>query len=665
MRKVFVGLVVVLIVGVGGYFGSVYWTQSTATREVETALDGWAKSIGSATHGRIEFDLWSRTLKVSDIVVQSKTGPHPKVTVTQVIASGIGLSGKASRVEIVGLETSEVVPGQQRLRLEQKAPSIVLTGFAARPFTPPKVASMFDMTRLWLEQFSSITAASIEVPSLTVTMTAAEGSPGVSAEYTYTNLVVRDVRDGRFAEATIDGIALRSGLGGPLTELKGEIGKSSILDGDVAPMLAILDPSRPRSDDYQRIYRQLTMGPYTVRMGKVMSVSVDSIVAEDIGLRSSKLKLDDLIFMADVGSAPNAVPSPAQITMLLDKVAGLYEAIRVGKLDARGFSVDAGGIGETFKMAAMRIDKLENGRLREFSVEGVTAKPPFGDPLDMGRVAVKELDLAKILRVLPQLGGGPRGQGPTPEQITALLSLIQGIEFKDVAIPDPKTRRLVKVDAFNASWGQFLDGVPTQARFSIKFAAPINALDPEPLIKLLASSGVGALTVAFDMGSGWTEATQTLTVEPGALEIGNVFALSLKASIKNVTRDALSLDPVKSMGGMLLAEVGPIELSWRDLGFVDLLAAETARQKGAAPETGRTLLLENLAVNKQALATSSPEAEKFFQALERFVQGKGETLTIRVTPKGRVGLLELLDASKIAPETVLFAKFNIEATTGR
>jgi hypothetical protein len=663
MRKVYVALVVAVIIGVGSYFGVVYWTQHAATREVEAALDGWAKSIGSATHGRIEFNLWSRTLKVSDIVVQAKGGPVPKVTVTQVIASGIGLSGKASRVEIVGLETSEPVPGQQGLRLEQKAPSIVLTDFSARPFTPAKVASMFDMSRLWLEQFSSITATSIEVPSLTVTLKAPEGSPATSVEYKYTNLVVKDARGGRFAEATVDGVALRSGFGGPLTEMTGEIGKSSILDGDVGPLLAVLDPSRPRSDEYQRVYRQMTLGPYTVSMGNIMTMRIDGAVAEDIGLRSSKLKLDDLAFIADVVSMPTPPQSPAQMGILMDKVASFYEGIHVGKFDAKGFSFSGGAAGEVFKLAALRVDKLENGRFRELSMDGFNVRPPMGEPLVMGRVAFKELDIAKMLRVIPQLAG-PRGQPPSPEQITALLSLMQGIELKDIQVPDPKTRRLIKVDAFDVSWGQFVDGVPTRSRVTFKFAMPLNAVDTEPFVKALTGAGIASLDMAVDLGSDWTEATQTMKLEPGLVEVGRVFSLSLEGSLKNVVRDALSLDPMKAMGALFVVEVGGMQLRVTDLGLVDLLATETARQKGAPPETGRALILESIAASKLALADGGPDVEKLFQGLERFVQGKGETLTVKITPKGRVGALDLMEAAKVSPGAA-FAKFDIEVTSGR
>src|SRR5262249_18380180 len=139
MRKVLVGLVLAVIVGVGGYFGVVYWAQYTAAREVEAALDGWRASLGSATHGRIEFDLWTRTLKVSGVVVQSRTAPHPKIALGQVIASGIDTSGKAARLEIIDLETSDVLPGQPSVTIEQKAARVTLTGYSARPIAPRRV----------------------------------------------------------------------------------------------------------------------------------------------------------------------------------------------------------------------------------------------------------------------------------------------------------------------------------------------------------------------------------------------------------------------------------------------------------------------------------------------------------------------------------------------
>jgi len=59
------------------------------------------------------------------------------------------------------------------------------------------------------------------------------------------------------------------------------------------------------------------------------------------------------------------------------------------------------------------------------------------------------------------------------------------------------------------------------------------------------------------------------------------------------------------------------------------------------------------------------ELQPVFDALARFVQGKGETLTIALKPKGgSVGLLQLIEAARRDPLTALLSNFTVEARTG-
>ena len=53
-------------------------------------------------------------------------------------------------------------------------------------------------------------------------------------------------------------------------------------------------------------------------------------------------------------------------------------------------------------------------------------------------------------------------------------------------------------------------------------------------------------------------------------------------------------------------------------------------------------------------------------AIGRFVQSKGETLTIRLVPKGRVDMMRLIDAGNRGdPAATLLDGFAIEAKVGR
>ena len=80
---------------------------------------------------------------------------------------------------------------------------------------------------------------------------------------------------------------------------------------------------------------------------------------------------------------------------------------------------------------------------------------------------------------------------------------------------------------------------------------------------------------------------------------------------------------------------------------------------------GRVVLAETLTQQSEAMSKANPELRPFFQALNEFLQASGETLTISLTPKGRVGALEVVEAVRRDPVAALLASFNVEARTGK
>ena len=108
MRKVILGLLVALLVGVGGYFGAVHWAERTAAREVDARLDLWRSGGGSATRGPVRFDLWTRTLKVADVALTLSSSSDERISIDEVVATGVEPSGRARRLDIVGLQISQV-----------------------------------------------------------------------------------------------------------------------------------------------------------------------------------------------------------------------------------------------------------------------------------------------------------------------------------------------------------------------------------------------------------------------------------------------------------------------------------------------------------------------------------------------------------------------------
>ncbi len=63
------------------------------------------------------------------------------------------------------------------------------------------------------------------------------------------------------------------------------------------------------------------------------------------------------------------------------------------------------------------------------------------------------------------------------------------------------------------------------------------------------------------------------------------------------------------------------------------------------------------------MAANNPDAIAIAGALTRFIETPGGTLTIKLTPRGKVPAMQLVGALKTDPLSAL-ARFQVEASTG-
>ena len=103
-----------------------------------------------------------------------------------------------------------------------------------------------------------------------------------------------------------------------------------------------------------------------------------------------------------------------------------------------------------FSIAAIRLANLENGKIAEFAFEGLEAKAPQG-PVKIGRFALKSLDMANLMRVSAQLSTSR--QNPAPEQLVALLLLLEGTEIANLVAPYKDSGKPVNIDTLNIVLG--------------------------------------------------------------------------------------------------------------------------------------------------------------------------------------------------------------------
>ncbi|KRR00960.1 hypothetical protein [Bradyrhizobium valentinum] len=659
MVKILMGLAAAVVIAVGGFFGFEFYTQHRIEGEVATAFEQIRATGGKASHGKVSFDLRSRTLKIADIATESASQPPVSVKIASITASGVGQPDaarfSADAIEAIDLELNARMAAGADWQVTYKVPRIAAKDFsgpASLP-RPPASSSMIDQYRFLIEQLGALTASSITVPSVAGAMNS--GNPALgSGEFAYSNVTLRDIKAGKIAAVTADRMTFTgtTQAKGKAEKVTGDLANLAAQDVDAVAAATILDPQRANDDQYYRVYRQITAGPYTIISGQGPKVRIDGLTVDDIGARPSRLQLAALLATIPSGTAQL---TPAQSREMIEKMAKIYEGVRIGNAEMRDFSMDMPEGG--FKLASMRFS-LENGKTGEFAIEGFDGRTPQG-PVKLSRFALKSLDIAGLLR-MTALFSNP-AQPPPPDQTLGMIALLEGAELKGFTAPYKNTGRPINVDLVNLDWGQFVGPIPSKARLIAKMSSPLDTTHPGQ--RMLIAAGLDKMAIDLDLGTAWTEASRSFVLEPATVELGGMLKASARVSLGNVPREVFSINPIQAAAVATQIEAGEIEFTVRDLGGVDLAVAHYARMQNISRDAARQAIVQDIRASAAKTATSNPDAEAIVDALARFIETPRTTLTIKLTPLGKVQAMQLFQMLQTDP-LIALAQFRIEASTG-
>jgi hypothetical protein len=658
MKRVLIGVVVaVIVIALAGFFGVNWYVQDRATREVEAAFDQIRGSGAKATHGSIAFDLRTRTLTVADIQIETASQPPVLVKIGSLVAAGVS-QPDAGRISLSSLEASDAeldarAAPPSAFHIAYKAPKVVIKDYAGPSHgeRPPASASSLDVYGFLLKQFAAISASSMTIPSVvgTVDLDAGGFSHG---EFVYAGVAAEGIKDGMIARQKVGDISFKVEVkqASQTQTITGHLVDAATYDFDTAAMVAVLDPHSASDDRIRRAYRQGTTGSYEVSSSLGMQMHMDGFTIDDVGLRPSKLQLPAIMALM----AQPATPSPAQLRDLTEKAADLYQGLNVGNFELRGISMTTPE--GPLKMAAIRID-MQDGKAN-LAVEGVDGKSPQG-PVKLGRFALKSFDMAGFMRSAGQFADP--AQRPPATQALELLKALGGAELKDFAAPYKSSNKQIKIDTFSFNWGQFVGLIPTQLHLTAKMNSPLDASNPA-LLPLL-TAGIDTAYVDADLGAGWTEGAGTFVLSPIKLDLGNVLNASASVSLAHVPREVFTVDPQAAMAQAMQIEAGPLELTLHDLGGVDILIAQFARMQTVSRDAARQAIIDTIKAMGDKLGEANPDVASAVEAISHFIETPGQTLTLKLTPRAKAPVMQLVQLLSTDPPSAL-AQFKIEASTG-
>ena len=105
--KILLGLIAAIVIAAGGFFGFEFYVQQQTASEVEAAFAQLRASGAKASHGKVSFDLWSRTITVADIAGESAAKPPVAVKIGRFVAAGVS-QPEAGRFSAERIEAAEV-----------------------------------------------------------------------------------------------------------------------------------------------------------------------------------------------------------------------------------------------------------------------------------------------------------------------------------------------------------------------------------------------------------------------------------------------------------------------------------------------------------------------------------------------------------------------------
>ena len=655
MKRILIGLAVTAVLAAGGWFGFNLYVQHRVRAEVEAAFEQIRAGGGKANHGKVGFDVMSRTLTIEDIAVTPGSQPQAQVKIAGIKGTGVrqidNTRFSADRIDITGIDVALDQVGQAKVNGSYKIPQLTMRDYAGPLHigTAPTNGSLIDLYRYVLGQYASVTASSLTAPTLTMSFDSGSG-PGGSGEITYSGLVIQNLKQGKIDAIKADRATISADVRQPgkPDKLTGELSNIIVDDFDATGIIAALDPKTNGDETYRRVYRQVSAGPYALKSAQGLRLDFDGFVLEDVDVQPSKFRLDER-FDA-LSQLQSAVPTPAQSREMLEKIAGIYEGLRIGKAEISKISI--GTPEGTGKVNAIRY------REGEFAIEGVDTPAPQGQ-FKMERFALKSFSAATLVRL--GVGLSNPGQTPSPEQMLSLFRVLEGAEIKGVVFPYKNARQLVTIDTISLNWGQLIGSIPSKANLVVKMVAPTDAANPaqRPLIM----AGVDKLAIDLDLGAAWTESSGAFALAPATIDLGNLARAQARFTLANVPRGLFTIDPAQAMGQAAQVETGALELSLRDSGVVDLVVAQFARIQNVSRDAARSAIVEMFRAQGEKIAASNPDARVAVDALARFVETSGQTLTIKLTPLGKLPVLQLMDALNREP-VVALAQFRIEASTG-
>ena len=113
MVKILIGLITAVVVAAAGFFGFQFYTQHQIANQIDAAFEQIRAAGGKASHGKVSFDLWSRTVEVADFATESAAQSPVSVKIAKLTVLGPSQPAP-ERFSADSIDATDIEVGHQR-----------------------------------------------------------------------------------------------------------------------------------------------------------------------------------------------------------------------------------------------------------------------------------------------------------------------------------------------------------------------------------------------------------------------------------------------------------------------------------------------------------------------------------------------------------------------
>ncbi|MBB6307772.1 hypothetical protein [Xanthobacter tagetidis] len=670
-KKLAIGLVAVVLLGVAGYFGVRFFGDRTARAEVERAFEEIRRRGGVAQFAEASVDPAARSIVLTGVALG---GADATVKIARLTATGAQPPrdnyAEAETLDLEGVEITLSGPAAFGGTLVYAIPKVMIDRYRGPvvPLAAPAgEAGPFGAARFALRQFAATSAAKVTIPSLTLRQQPAKAG-AVPVELAYEGIAAEQIAAGKVRSLLVDKLRFSGPDEVPVegspqdaaptggARQTGELSGIVAARLDTAPFLAVLTGTAPgkEPDDYQAIYGKVVTGPYRVKHHDGSTAGADSLLLEHVGIKPSAIALDRLLEL-DALTRKGPDLSVAELSALVEETRRIIDGLAFRTFSMTGLSATSKG--ETVRIAAVRLDGFAAGVLDAFELEGLDGTDADKRPVKAAQFVVRRLDLKALADLARE------ADAPTPMAALGLFKVVSGIEAAGVEVPyegdNAAAGQPLRIGALTLGWGSVLGEIPTTLRFEMKdVSGPISAADGEPFV-YLANAGITRATMSTALNIAYDPASRDLQVGPLGARLEKAFAVTLDAGIGNVPKEAFG-DAASAFGALGEVTARPLTLKVENLGLAELMFQQLAEAAGVSPDEIRADLSAQVDEIAAVLAQVNPDVVDVAAAVKSFL-ATPRTLTLSATPRADTPLLPLF--LNDAPFGALSA-FSLSATAG-